>query len=267
MVIRVNPQDAIPNQFALDAQAVGNEQRNALMNRQMIDQAQADMGGVMDFLDRRAILNQLAPQQQQLGIQPKQTAQPSQLSEADLQESMTTGLPTEEAEANFLSVAEKTKGQPKEVVDQVLIENIKTVEARGGDSSDSRELLQLPQEQQQLAIGNIANMLQNKAVSRMMARNPEGAKKFLSGIGVTGIDPKASAGGMGAMDKFQLEMLKEQIKAQMGIDKDWQKSEWDIAKAETKDIKKERVLLIVRLKNRRSCFSNDPRWTAASYSY
>ena len=238
MVVRVNPQNAVPNQFALDAQALKNEQMKYLMDRDMIDNAQKDMGGVMDFFDRSAILKDMQPQQAQLGL-----PQAPQVQEVGMQEDeilKSGGIVDEATEQSF---AEDTQSladaEPAEMVNGLMKRKAK-LDAQGRDSKDTQELIQLAvtnPAQAKLAIGNINQMIQNKNVSRMMARNPAGAQAFLQGIGVTGMDGKTPTGSS-EMDKFKLDLLKQQMKSEMDIDKDWQKSEWDIAKTETKDIKK-----------------------------
>lgn len=233
MVIRVNPQQVVPNQFALDAQALKNEQMKYLMDKQMIDQAQADLGGVMDFFDRRAVLDQIAPQTQQLG-----GATPSQGTQPTIEQELGEAFPTEESEARFIQNTASLTGDNVDPVKASKDLNViaDSIEAGGGDAQETREIGQMfitnPQ-QAKVAIGNINQMLQSKAYRRMLARNPAAAAQFAQGMGVGG-----KPTGMSEMDKFKLDMLKEELKSKRDIDKDWQKSEWDIAKNETKDIKK-----------------------------
>jgi len=168
MVIRVDSNKAVPNQFALDAAALKNEQAKYLMNKDMIDNAQKDMSGVMDFFDRSAILKDMTPQQAQLGTPQQAPQAPQQSTEVQEEEILTSGgLVDEETEQDFLfDTKDMQDADPAEMVTK-LVERKQKVEARGGDASDTQELIQLAvtnPEQAKLAIGNISQMIQNKNV-------------------------------------------------------------------------------------------------------
>ena len=185
--VSINPQQAVANTAQATQLGLQNRMLEQKANMQQAKDISGGIGQVANFLDRKEILDQLGNQQAQLGGQAP--VAPQKVDEAGQSEILASGgIVDEESEARFSAVADKSIGQPKEVVDQVLVENIVTGEAQGKDMSDSKELLQLPEEQQQLAIGNINTMIKNKAVRRMMARDPKAANEFLKGLGVTGID-------------------------------------------------------------------------------
>jgi len=135
-----------------------------------------------DFKNRQAILEQLS----KLGG-PAQAAPVPRTPQQEDQLLAMGEVDNPEAMASFSQFAQETIGQPKEVVDAKAVERIAAGEAEGRNMSDTRQLIALPQEQQQLAIGNINQMIKNKAVRDYMARNPEGATKFLESLGVTGM--------------------------------------------------------------------------------
>ena len=183
-------------------------------------------------------------QQQALGGQPQQLGvavendrgNNRQTLEIQLQESMSEELPTEAAEQDWLT---DTATLIADNVDPVsasnqLLKRAEKVEARGGDATATRQTLQLMQtnpQQAKLAIGNINKMIENKNVRRMMARNPSGAKDFLTGMGVTGMDGKTPVDGVSELNKWKLQ---EDYKAEIANSKNLKEKKYaEIEKANT----------------------------------
>lgn len=195
MVIRVNPQTMSPSRSQARQLGLQDAVNEFNVDRQMIDAAQADLGGVLDYMDDKHMLEILSQ----------------------------GGLDNQEAATQFQN--DFANANPQNV-GQIAQNRLASLNAQGVPSDDTQEIVQLEQvapQQAMQGVTNINQMLNDPRIRNYLARNPTRARQTMAAFA-----PQKSTNELDAWK------LKEDYKLELANNKNLREKKYsEIEKANT----------------------------------